>query len=126
VVLLRLGDAEDHHQPVAHAAHDGALEAIDRVSHAGKCRRKGIERVLGILVADQFGRPDDISEQNRDDLALANRLRLVEAIAACAAEPRGAKVGVLAIRTDRGKADAAGAADPVVCQRLHLTGRAQH
>jgi hypothetical protein len=33
---------------------------------------------------------------------------------------------VLAIRTNDGKADAAGPADPVVRQRLHLTGRAKH
>ena len=126
MILLRLGDAEYHHQPVAHAAHDGALEAIDGVSHPGQCGRKGIERVLGVLVADQFGRSDDISEQNGDDLALAERLRLLEAIATGAAEPRGAKVGLLAIRTDDGKADAAGSADPVVRQRLHLTRRAKH
>ena len=54
-------------------------------------------------------------------LRFAERLRLLEAIATGAAEPRGAKVGVLAIRTDDGKADAAGSADPVVRQRLHLT-----
>ena len=126
VIFLRMGHAEDHHQPVAHAAHDGAVEAIDRVSHAGQRGRKRIERVLGILVADQFGRADNVGEQNRDDLALAKRLGLVEAIAAGAAESRGAEVGVLAIRTDDGKADAARAADPVVRQRLHLTGRAQH
>ena len=112
VIFLRVGNAEDHHQPVAHAAHDGALKSIDRIPHAGQRRRKAIERVLGVLVADQFGRADDVGEQDGNDLALAERLRLVEAIAAGAAESRGAKVGMLAIRTDDGKADAARAADP--------------
>jgi hypothetical protein len=124
MVLLRLGYAEYHHQPIAHAAHDGAAEAIDRIAHAGQRRRKAIERLFGVVVPDHLGRADDVGEQHRDDLAFTERLRLLDALAAVAAESGGCEIGVLAIWADDGKTDAARPTNPVVRQRLHLTGRA--
>ena len=83
------------------------MESIDGIPHASQRGGKTIERLLGVVVPDQFGRADDIGEQAGDDLALTKRLRLVEALAAGAAKSRRSEVRMLAIRADYGKTDAA-------------------
>ena len=73
--MILVGDrgAEHRHQAVAHQAADGPLVAVDGAHHPLDGAVEQALGVLGIAVADQLGRADDVGEQDGDLLALAGK-----------------------------------------------------
>jgi len=70
VVLVGKGSAEERHDAVAHHLVHGALVAVDGVHHQLEHRVEDLARLLRIAIREQLHRALQISEEDRDLLAL--------------------------------------------------------
>jgi hypothetical protein len=71
MVLVGDGRAEECHDPIAHDLVDSALVAMDGLHHQLEHWIKNLTGFLGIAAGEQLHRGRQISEQDRDLLALA-------------------------------------------------------
>jgi hypothetical protein len=70
VVLVRQRRAEERHDPIAHHLVDGALVAVHRLHHPLDHRVEDLSSLLGVAVGEQLHRALEVSEEDRDLLAL--------------------------------------------------------
>ncbi len=71
VILVGQRGAEEGHDPVAHDLVHGPLVAVDGLHHAFQDRVEEFPRLLGVPVGQELHRPLEVSEEDRDLLALA-------------------------------------------------------
>ena len=74
VVLVRGGRAEERHDRIADELLDGAAVALELRADAFVVRTQDRLDVLGIHRLGLRREPDEVAEDDRDDLALAARL----------------------------------------------------
>ena len=71
VVLVRGGDAEHGHEPVAHDVRDGPAVLLDDPTHGVQARPDEGVDLLGVQRGRERGEAGEVREQQRDQLPLA-------------------------------------------------------
>lgn len=101
VVLVAERRAEHAEHRVADARVDRAAEVLDHTLEERVEDAEGRLGVLGVGLIGAFGEPDQVAEQDRDELAFLSRGHGYEQSATVRTEPRPLRIARPAPRTDQ-------------------------